>query len=99
MVAGIFEDFEPHSKNFLATSLKMLETLKIDIAYNPVNNRNTDSGMMPARKNIIPKKSEACQQNLEAHQAPVMSFDDARNADKCSDIKVMLPSAEPTHML
>ena len=72
---------------------------KVDIAYNPVNNRNIESGMMPSRKGIMPKKFEAHQQNMEAHQAPVMSFHDIKNGDECSDIKAMLPSTEPTDML
>ena len=37
---------------------------KIDIAYNPVKNRNIESGMMPTRKGIMPKKFEAHQQNM-----------------------------------
>ena len=37
---------------------------KINIAYNPVNNRNIEPGMMPTRKGIMPKKFEAHQQNM-----------------------------------
>ena len=32
----------------------ILHNSKIDIVYNPVNNRNIESGMMPLRKNIMP---------------------------------------------
>ena len=71
---------------------------KINIAYNPVNNMNIESGMMPTRKGIMPKKFEA-QQNVEAHQAPDMSFHDIKIGDECSNIKAMLPSAEPADML
>ena len=71
----------------------------IDIAYNPVNNRNIESGMMPANKGIMLKKFEAHQQNVGAHQPPVMYFQDIKNGDECCDIKAMLPSAEPTDML
>ena len=49
---------------------------KIDIAYNPVKNRNIESGMMPTRKGIMPKKFEAHQQNVKGYQAPAMSFHD-----------------------
>ena len=72
---------------------------KIDIAYNPLNNRNIESGIMPARKGVITKKLEAHQQNVEAHQAPVMSFHHIKIGDQCSDIKEMLPSPELTDML
>ena len=54
---------------------------------------------MPTRKGIIPKKFEAYQQNVEAHQAPAMSFHDIKIGDECSNIKAMSPSAEPTDML
>ena len=37
---------------------------KINIAYNPMNNRNIEPGMMPTRKGIMPKKFEAHQQNM-----------------------------------
>ena len=77
----------------------ILHNSKIDIVYNPVNNRNIESGMMPLRKNIMPKRFEANQQNLEAHQTPVMSFQDTKNGNKCYDLKVMLASAEPKDML
>ena len=56
---------------------------KIDIAYNPVNNVDIESGMMPTRKGTMPKKFEA-QQNVEAHQAAAMSFHDIKIND---DIK------------
>ena len=72
---------------------------KINIAWNPVNNRSIESGMMPARKGDMTKKFEAHQQNLEAHQAPVMSFHDGRIDDKCSDIKSIIISAEPVYIL
>ena len=52
-----------------------------------MNNRNIQSGMMPARKENMSKKFEAHQQNVQAHQAPVMSFHDVWNYDKCSDKK------------
>ena len=71
---------------------------KIDIAYNPVNNMNTESGMMPTRKGIVPKKFEE-HQNVEAHQASAMSFHDIKIGDECSNIKSMLRSAEPIVML
>ena len=71
---------------------------KIDIAYNPVNNVDIESGMMPTRKGTMPKKSEA-QQNVEAPQAPDMSFHDIKIGDECPNIKAMLPSAEPADML
>ena len=58
------EDPEGDSVN-LATS----NNTKIDTAYNPVKNRDTEYGMMPARKGIMPTKFEANQQNVEAHQA------------------------------
>ena len=54
---------------------------------------------MPSRKGVMPKKFEAHQQNVKTHQARVMSSHDIKNGDECSDIKVMLPSAEPTDML
>ena len=72
---------------------------KINIAYNPVNNRHIKSEMMPTRKGIVPKKLEAHQQNVEAHQAPRVSFHDKNIGDECSNIKAMLPFAEPTDML
>ena len=56
------------------------------------------SGMMPTRKGIVPKKFET-HQNLEAQQAPDMSFHDIKIGDESSNIKAMLPSAEPTDML
>ena len=59
---------------------------------------NIESGMMPTRKGIMPKKFEA-HQNVEAHQVPAMSFHDIKIGDKCSNIKAMLSSAEPTDML
>ena len=71
---------------------------KIDMASNPVNNMDIQSGMMPTRKGIMPKEFEA-HQNVEAHQAPDMSFHDIKIGDECSNIKAMLPSAEPTDML
>ena len=71
---------------------------KIDIAYNPVNNVDIQSGMMPTRKGIMPKKFEA-PQNVEAHQAPDMSFHDIKIGDECPNIKAMLPSTEPSDML
>ena len=55
-----------------------------------MNNRNIQSGMMPARKENMSKKFEAHQQNVQAHQAPVMSFHDVWNYDKCSDKKTSL---------
>ena len=72
---------------------------KIDIAYNPLNDRNIESEIMPARKGVMPKKFEAHQQNMEAHQAPVISFYHIKIGDQCSDIKEMLPSPELTDML
>ena len=48
--------------------------------------------MIHARKGIMPKKFEAHQQNVEAHQAPVMSFHDIKIGDKCFDIKVQSAS-------
>ena len=71
---------------------------KIDIAYNPVNNMDTESGMMPTRKSIMPRKFEA-HQNVEVHQALAMSFLGMKIGDECSNIKAMLASAEPTDML
>ena len=53
---------------------------KIDISYNPVNNRNIESGMMPTRKGIMPEKLEKYE-NVEAHQAPAMSFHDIKISD------------------
>ena len=53
---------------------------KIDISYNPVNNRNIESGMMPTRKGIMPEKLEKYE-NVEAHQAPAMSFHDIKIGD------------------
>ena len=72
---------------------------KIKFVYNPVNNRNIESGMMPTRKGIMPKKFEAHQKNVEVHQALAISFHDIKIGDKCSNIKAMLLYAEPTHML
>ena len=46
----------------------------------------------------MPKKFNV-HQNVEAHQAPAMSFHDVKIGDECSNIKAMLPSAEPTDML
>ena len=77
----------------------ILHNSKIDIAYNPMDNKNIVCGIMPTRKGIIPKKFEAYQQNVEAHQAPAMSFHDIKTGDECSNIKAMPPSAEPTDML
>ena len=61
----------------------ILHNSKINIAYNPVNNRNIESGMMPGRKYIMPKNFEAHQQNVELFQAPVMSFHNIRNLQTC----------------
>ena len=72
---------------------------KIKFVYHPVNNRNIESGMMPTRKGIMPKKFEVHQQNVEAHQALAISFHDIKIGDECSNIKAMLLSAEPIHML
>ena len=63
-----------------------------------MNNRNIESGMIPTRKGIMPKKFEA-HQTVEAHQAPAMYFHDINIGDESSNIKAMLPSAEPTYML
>ena len=71
---------------------------KINVACNPVNNMNNESGMMPTRKGIMPKKFEA-HQNVEPHQVPAMSFHDIKISDECSNIKAMLPTAETTDML
>ena len=71
---------------------------KIDIVYNPVNNKNTEFGMIPTKKDIMPKKFEAHEQNVEAPQAPVMSFHDIKIGHECSGINAILPSAERTHM-
>ena len=60
----MLEEPEGDSVN-LATS----HNTKINTAYNPMNNRDIEYGMMPARKGIIPTKFEAHQQNVEAHQA------------------------------
>ena len=65
---------------------------KIDIVYNPVNNKNTEFGMIPTKKDIMPKKFEAHE------QAPVMSFHDIKIGHECSGINAILPSAELTHM-
>ena len=54
--------------------------------------------MTPTRKGIMPKKFEA-HQTVEAHQAPAMYFHDINIGDESSNIKAMLPSAEPTYML
>ena len=59
---------------------------------------NIESGMISTRKGIMPKKFEA-HQNVEAHQAPDMFFHDIKIAGECSNIRAMLPSAEPTDML
>ena len=72
---------------------------KIGIAYSPLNNRKIESGMMPTRKFIMSKKFEAQQQNVEAHQVPAMFLHDIKIGDECSNIKAMLPSAEPTDMM
>ena len=77
----------------------ILHNSKIDIAYNPMDNKNIVPRIMPTRKGIIPKKFEAYQQNVEAHQAPAMSFHDIKIGDECSNIKAMLPSAEPSNIL
>ena len=90
----MLEDLEGDSVN-----PAILHNSKIDITYSPENNRNFESGMMPARRDTMPKKFEAHQQNVETYQAPVMSFHDIRNGDKCSDIRAMLPSTEPTNIL
>ena len=92
--AKMLKDLEDDSVN-----LAISHNSKIDIAYNPLNNRNIESGIMPARKGVITKKLEAHQQNVEAHQAPVMSFHHIKIGDQCSDIKEMLPSPELTDML
>ena len=89
----VSEDLEGDNVN-----LAISHNAKIDIACNPVNNRNIESGMMPTRKDIMPKKFEA-HQNVEAHQAPAMFFYDIKIGDECSNIKAMLPSREPTDML
>ena len=47
-----------------AQSRAISHNSNINIAYNPVNNRNIESGMMPTRKGIMPKKFEAHQQNM-----------------------------------
>ena len=40
---------------------------KIDIVYNPVNNnKNTEFGMIPTKKDFMPKKFGAHEQNVEA---------------------------------
>ena len=83
----VLEDLEGDSVN-----PAILHNSKINSAYNPVNNRNIEPGMMPGRKDM-PKTFEAHQQNVEVHQAPVLSFHNIRNDDNCSDIKEMLPSA------
>ena len=44
------------------------------------------------------KKFEA-HQNVEAHQPPDMFFHDIKIGGECSNIRAMLPSAEPTDML
>ena len=93
-IVKVLEDLEGDSVNPLIS-----HNSKINIAYNPVNNRHIESGIMPTRKGIMPKKLEAHQQNVEAHQAPSMSFHDKNIGDECSNIKAMLPSAEPTDML
>ena len=54
--------------------------------------------MISTRKGIMPKKFEA-HQNVVAHQAPDMFFHDIKIGDECSNIRAMLPSAEPTDML
>ena len=89
----VSEDLEGDNVN-----LAISHNAKIDIACNPVNNRNIESGMIPTRKDIMPKKFEA-HQNVEAHQAPAMFFYDIKIGDECSNIKAMLPSREPTDML
>ena len=89
----VLEDLE--GDNFNTT---ISHNSKIDILYNPVNNMNNESGMMSTRKAIVPKKFEA-HQNVETHQAPAMSFHDIKICYECSNIKEMLPSAEPTDML
>ena len=90
----IFEDLEGDNVNPAIS-----HNSKIGIAYSPVNNRKIESGMMPTRKFIIPKKFEAHQRNVEAHQVPAMSLHDIKIGDECSNIKAMLSSAEPTDML
>ena len=49
----VLEDLEGDSVNPAIS-----HNSKIDTAYNPVNNRNTESGMMLTRKGIMPKKFE-----------------------------------------
>ena len=63
-----------------------------------MNNINIESGMISTRKGIMPKKFEA-HQNVEAHQAPDMFFHDIKIGGECSNIRAMLPSAEPTDVL
>ena len=92
--AKMLKDLEDDSVN-----LAISHNSKIDIAYNPLNNRNIESGIMPARKGVMPKKFEAHQQNVEAHQGPVMSFHHIKIGDQCADLKAMLLSAELTDML
>ena len=49
----MLENLEGHSVNPAIS-----HNSNINIAYNPVNNRNIESGMMPTRKGIMPKKFE-----------------------------------------
>ena len=67
----VLEDLEGDSVNQAISHNSM-----IDIAYKPVDNRNIESGMMLARKGIMPRKFEAHQQNVGTHQPPVMYFQD-----------------------
>ena len=90
----MFEDLEGDCVN-----PEISHNSKMGIAYNPVDNRNIEPGMKPIGKGVIPKKFEAHQKNVEAHQAPPMSFHDIKIGDECSNIKAMLPSAEPTDVL
>ena len=66
--AKVLEDLEDGSVNPLIS-----HNSKINIAYNPMNNGNLESGMMPIRKGIMPQKFET-QRNVEACQAPVISL-------------------------
>ena len=76
----VLEDLEGGSVNSEISCNSETHTV-----YNPVYNKNIESGMVPARKCNMPKKFEIYQQNLESHQAPM--------------IKATPGSAEPTDML
>ena len=52
----MLEDLEGDSVN-----PAILHNSKIDITYSPENNSNFESGMMPARKDTMPKKFEVHQ--------------------------------------